>query len=192
MHQGRPLPQEADLVDSIPVTSVHRTLLDLAEIVDEEALRRAFEEADRLRLLEMGSLEALCESSGGRRGLRALRPLLAGALAPVTTASPLEDRFAEFCRDHRLPAPATNVPVLGHEVDALWRRQRVVVEMDGFSFHSHRAAFERDRARDAELVAAGFRVVRLTHRRLLEEPAVIAAQLRRLLALAEAGDGRPS
>ena len=192
MHEGRPRGSERGLVDAIPVTTVPRTLLDLAEVVDQEGLRRAFEEADRLRLLEMRSLEAVCALSRGRRGLRALRPLIAGAIEPVTTASPLEDRFAAFCRDHRLPPPVTNVPVLGHEVDALWRRQGVVVEMDGFAFHRHRAAFERDRARDAELVAAGYRVVRLTNRRLLDEPAVIAAQLRRLLATSGGGEGRSS
>lgn len=71
--------------------------------------------------------------------------------------------------------------LLGYEVDALWARQRPVVEMDSFAFHHHRAAFEHDRARDAELIAAGYRVVRLTHRRLEADPSAVAGQLRRLL-----------
>jgi hypothetical protein len=152
-------------------------------------LRRSFEEADRLRLLEMRQLEALCERSRGRRGLRALVPLIEAAREPITTASPLEDRFAEFCEEQSLPMPTTNVLLLGYEVDALWARQRLVVEMDGFAFHRHRAAFERDRARDAELIAAGYRVVRLTHRRLHDYPEAVAGQLRRLLA-AGGGGGR--
>jgi very-short-patch-repair endonuclease len=67
------------------------------------------------------------------------------------------------------------------EVDAVWPRERLIVELDGFSFHGHRAAFERDRARDAALQAAGYRVIRLTHRRLEGEPAAVAADVARLL-----------
>ena len=128
--------------------------------------------------------------SHGRRGLRALRPLIEAAREPTTTASPLEDRFAVFCEKHRLPPPATNVLVLGHEVDALWPTRRLMVETDSYAYHRHRAAFERDRARDAEFAAAGYRVIRLTHRRLEEEPDAVADQLRRLLDLgAERGQG---
>jgi very-short-patch-repair endonuclease len=67
------------------------------------------------------------------------------------------------------------------EVDALWPREQPIVELDGFSFHRHRAAFERDRARDARLQAGGYRVVRLTYRRLADEPSSVAAEIRRLL-----------
>ena len=67
------------------------------------------------------------------------------------------------------------------EVDALWARERLIVELDGFAFHHHRTAFERDRARDAALQAAGYRVIRLTHRRLEREPVAVAAEIRRLL-----------
>ncbi len=165
------------------MTSVARTLLDLPEVVDEQTLRRAFEEADRLRLLELRVLDELCSRSSGRRGLRALRPLIAAAREPTTTASPLEDRFAAFCEEHRLPPPATNVLVLGHEVDAFWPKRRLVVEADSYAYHRHRAAFERDRARDAEFAAAGYTVIRLTHRRLEEAPGAVADQLRRLLGL---------
>ena len=186
---GQGLAREAR-VDAIPVTTVARTLLDLAEGVDEQTLRRAFEEADRLHLLEMSALEDLCARSHGRRGLRALRPLIEAAREPTTTVSPLEDRFVVFCEKHGLPPPVTNVLVLGHEVDALWPTRRLIVEMDSYAFHRHRAAFERDRARDAEFAAAGYTVIRLTHRRLEEEPDEVADQLRRLLDPgAERGQG---
>ena len=183
VHEGGIDPADRSLVDSIPVTSVARTLLDLPEVVDEQTLRRAFEEADRLRLLELRVWDELCSRSSGRRGLRALRPLIAAAREPTTTASPLEDRFAAFCEEHRLPPPATNVLVLGHEVDAFWPKRRLVVEADSYAYHRHRAAFERDRARDAEFAAAGYTVIRLTHRRLEEAPGAVADQLRRLLGL---------
>ena len=72
--------------------------------------------------------------------------------------------------------------VLGHETDAFWPASSLVVEMDSFEFHGHRAAFERDRTRDAALQAAGYRVIRLTHRRLEREGPAVAAQLREILA----------
>lgn len=76
-----------------------------------------------------------------------------------------------------LPTPEVNVRVAGHEVDLLWRAQRLVVEVDGFAFHSSRAAFERDRLRDADLLAAGYRVIRITWRRLTQEPEAVVASL---------------
>ena len=110
IHHSRLNAGERTLVDAIPVTTVARTLLDLAEVVDEQTLRRAFEEADRLHLLEMSALEELCARSHGRRGLRALRPLIEAAREPTMTVSPLEDRFAVFCEEQRLPPPVTNRP----------------------------------------------------------------------------------
>jgi len=69
------------------------------------------------------------------------------------------------------------VKVGRHEVDFLWPEQRLIVEVDGFAFHSSRAAFERDRVRDAELTAAGYRVVRITWQRLVNEPEAVIATL---------------
>jgi hypothetical protein len=192
MHEGRPAGDERATVDSIPVTSAPRTLLDLASVLDAPQLRRAFEEADRLHLLELRTLARLCADGNRPSRPRALRALVSRAREPITTASPLEDRFATFCEEQGLPAPTTNVFLRGYEVDALWAGQRLAVEMDSFTFHRHRAAFERDRARDADLLAAGYRVVRLTHRRLVDEPAAVAAQLRQLLAPSEGGEGSPS
>ena len=141
------------VVDAIPVTSVARTLFDLAEVVDERRLERAFEEADRLNLLAMRALEAVCERGRGRRALRPIRRLIDEAAEPAKTRSPLESRFAAFCREHGLPPAATNVELLGHEADAFWPREQLVVELDGYAFHRHRAAFERDRAKDAAMQA---------------------------------------
>jgi very-short-patch-repair endonuclease len=74
-----------------------------------------------------------------------------------------------------------NATVAGLEVDALWPREKLIVELDGFEFHRTRAAFERDRARDAVLQANGYRVLRLTQRRLTNEPAATAEVIRRFL-----------
>jgi len=88
----------------------------------------------------------------------------------------------ELIRVARLPAPRTNARVQGHEVDLLWPAQRLIVEVDGHAFHHTRAAFERDRRRDAALIAAGHRVIRITWRRLTGEPKAVIAELAAALA----------
>lgn len=169
---------------AIPTTSVPRTLLDLAGITTAERLRQAFEEADRLKLLSMRDLEQVCARAGRRKGLATLRSLIAASREPMAGRSPLENRFGKFCQKHLsdLPLPQTNVLVLGHEVDAYWPHRRLAVEMDSWEFHHHRAAFESDRARDARMQASGYRVVRLTHRRLEADPERVASELRRMLS----------
>jgi hypothetical protein len=170
------------MVDGIPVTTVPRTLFDLSEVANREQLSRAWEEADRLGLLELRAVERVRDRGWGRHALKPTRPLLAEAAWATPTRSPLEDRVLDLCAKHGLPTPMTNVEILGHEVDAYWPAGRLAVEADGFEFHRHRAAFERDRARDAEMQAEGYAVVRLTHRRLDREAEAVAAQLRKLLA----------
>ncbi len=184
LHRSSVGDDERGVQAGIPLTSLPRTLLDLAEVIDEQRLKRAFDEADRLKLLRMPEMERVCARAGKRKGLVAIRRLTADGQEPVEGRSPLENRFAEFCHAHLsdLPAPLTNVSILDHEVDAYWPARRLVVEMDSWEFHSHRAAFESDRARDAKMQAAGYRVVRFTSRRLDAEPAKIANELRRLLA----------
>jgi very-short-patch-repair endonuclease len=101
------------------------------------------------------------------------------------TRSELEERFLALCRDASLPRPAVNVRVetngSAHEVDFLWREQRVVAETDGWGPHHTRAAFESDRRRDADLLVAGFWVVRFTWRQVTREPERVAATLRTIL-----------
>jgi hypothetical protein len=182
LHEGRIDPEDRAIRNGIPVTSLPRTLFDLAEVVDERRLERAFEEADRLGLLQIRALEHVCARGNGRRALAPIRRLITAAYLPPSTRSPLEDRFVAFCREHHLPPPVTNTSVLDFEVDALWPAARLIVELDGFSYHGHRAAFERDRARDAALQAAGYRVLRVTHRRLEKDAVTVAEEIRRLLS----------
>jgi very-short-patch-repair endonuclease len=182
IHRGRLDPEDRAVRDGIPVTTVARTLFDFAEVVDNRRCERAWEEADRLNLLQLRAVEEVCERGYGRRALRPVRRLLAEARATSRTRSPLEERFQEFCDAHRLPPASANVHVLGHEVDVLWPSARIVVELDSFEFHRHRAAFERDRARDTKLLLAGYHTIRVTHRRLDNEAAKLATQIRTLLA----------
>jgi uncharacterized protein DUF559 len=186
LHVGHLLADERTERDGIPVTIVARTLLDLGDTANEEELRRVFDEADRLNLLQASELARVYDRGAGRRGLGTCRRLIASLTTPQYTRSALEERFAEFCLAHKLPPPSLNCSVLSFVVDALWPRQRLIVELDGFAFHRHRGAFERDRARDAALQAAGYRVVRITHRRLEENEREVAEQLSRLLRGASA------
>ncbi len=183
LHYSPVANDERSIEAGIPVTSVARTLLDLAEVLDEDGLRRAFEEADRLKLLQIPALQQICAQAGKRKGLVALRRLIDAAREPVFARSPLENRFAEFHREHLadLPAPLTDVSILDHEVDAYWPSHHLVVEMDSWEFHRHRAAFESDRARDTKMQAAGYRVLRFTHRRLEADPDGVSSELRQML-----------
>jgi very-short-patch-repair endonuclease len=99
------------------------------------------------------------------------------------TRSTLEDLALDLVRDHGVPRPVVNAKVGEYEVDLLWSAERVVVEADSWTFHGTRAAFERDRQRDADLQARGYRVLRVTWRQARDEAAWIAARLRDVLAL---------
>lgn len=173
---------EVTVHEGIPVTTVARTLFDLAEGSPYDELKKATEAADRRNLLLLRELEEVCERGRGRRALRPVRRLLVELGAPADGRSPLEIRFAEFVRAHRISAPVQNVDVLGHEVDALWPAAKLIVELDSWEFHSDRAAFERDRTRDTKLLIAGYRTIRVTHRRLDREAGQLAAEIRQLLS----------
>ncbi len=163
------------------MTTVARTLFDYAEIESFHRLEQAWEEADRLKLLRLREIELVCERGYGRRALKPIRRLLATARTPAEGRSPLEERFHDFCRSHRLPEPARNVRVLGREVDALWPEAKLVAELDSWKHHGHRAAFGRDRAREPQFLIAGYRTIRITHRRLDREAPQLASEIRQLL-----------
>ena len=168
--------------DGIPVTSVPRTLLDLAAVVDARQLERAFEAAERMRLLDMRALHELAHRSRGHHGLGAFRRLIDHLHDVPETATELERRFIDLCDNHALPRPACNVALEGFVVDALWPHARLVAELDSFGFHRTRAMFESDRARDATLQLAGYRVLRITSRRMEHDADRVAEAIRGLLA----------
>lgn len=183
MHRCRFATDEITVRDGIPVSTVARTIFDLAERAAPHELKNAWEEADRLRLLRVPEVVRVYELGRGRRRARArIRPFLLAEQRHVEdSASPLEERFAAFVVAHRLPPPQTNVLVDGDEVDVLWPGERLIVELDSWGFHAHRAAFEKDRYRDTDHLIAGYHTIRVTHRRLSYDPERLAAQLRALL-----------
>ena len=181
VHEGHH--DDRTVVEGIPVTTVARTLLDLAEAAPAR-LERALEAAERMGFFDLRKVESLMDRNPGRRGSRVLEAALDSYRDPSLTRSELERRFLRLCRRAGLPAPATNIWIAGQEVDAVWCGKRLAVELDSHEFHRTRAAFERDRVRDGDLQLAGYRVLRVTHRRLRDEPRVVVSMVRSLLAAA--------
>lgn len=182
VHQSRTL-TEADIRrhSGIRVTSPARTLLDCAPDLAQRRLTRAVNDALRSPYLTRAQLIDVLRRCPTHRGASLLRPFAVTKTGP--TRSEFEDRFVPFCRHYGLPEPLINEPLFGYEVDALFPAERVIVELDGWDFHNDRAAFERDRNRDADLLAAGFVTVRITWERLVLRPAPEAARLHQILAM---------
>lgn len=179
-------------VRGIPCTTVARTLLDLAEVVDCRALERACEQAEMLRLLDLRAVDDVLKRAAGRRGAPILRAVFADLdFGATLTRSELEERFLALCASSGVPRPRVNacVNVNGGslEVDFLWPERRLIVETDGRRAHGTRQAFERDRRRDQRLALAGWRVVRFTWRQVVHEPAEVAETLK---ALTHDGDDK--
>lgn len=177
VHRTRRL-KEADTTkrSGIPVTTVARTLVDLAEQAGPTELQRARHEAELLHSLTSQELSAAA-IHGRRHGRRLKEP-------PDRTRSVLERAFRRLCERHHLMQPENNAKIAGLEVDFVWRDARLVVELDGWRYHGTRHAFETDRARDHVLKRAGYEVLRFTHRQVTDRPHDVAATLRAALASA--------
>jgi very-short-patch-repair endonuclease len=185
LHRARALdPSDLRHHDGLLLTAPARTLIDLAQAISHRDLDRAYEQALVLGIMRSAELQTTLERSPGRRGAPAIRALLNLDRRSALTRSEAEMRLLSLLRDAELTPTDVNVRVGRHEVDFLWRPERLVVEVDGFTYHASRAAFERDRLRDANLQAAGYRVVRITWRQLQERPAAVVARLAQALARA--------
>jgi predicted transcriptional regulator of viral defense system len=183
-HCSRLPSDETTTLDGVPVTTVPRTVLDLAVMAPRRSIEQALNEAERRQLTDPLSLNDLVARYRGRRGLATLRTVLADR-TPGITRSELEDRFLAFLDRAGLPRPELNAAI--HlddrfiEVDCVWRRQKLVVELDGRSTHDTADAFYGDRARDRALLVAGWSTVRVTWRDLDAEADRLAKELRALL-----------
>jgi very-short-patch-repair endonuclease len=182
------LPRDIRRLDRIPVTSPPRTIRDLATILDEARLERVVAHALDRDLVRRSQLLDQVERNRGGRGIAALRRLADADRTPSLTASEAEVRLLAAVRDGGLPEPQANAGVGGYKVDLLWREARLIVELDGYEFHSDRAAFETDRLRDAELGDLGYRVIRVTWRQLVGRRDEVVGRIGRALAQT----GRPA
>jgi hypothetical protein len=165
--------------NGIRVTSPARTLLDCAPGLSRKALARAVNEALRRRLVRRSDLADVVGRFPRHPGARRLAEFIDAKGGP--TRSGWEDDFPAFCRHFGLPKPVMAAKVAGWEVDALFPDEKVIVELDGWEFHSSRESFESDRERDASTLAAGCVTVRVTWERMHERAAREAARLQTIL-----------
>jgi predicted transcriptional regulator of viral defense system/very-short-patch-repair endonuclease len=178
---------EVTVHDRIPVTTVPRTIFDLAATEDIDTIAAMLRESEHRNLWDRLSLPDLVERYPGRRGVRKVRL----ALQRITEEpsgrkrSRLEERFAPFLRRHRLPLPRFNDWILlgpkRFQVDCHWPGTGQIVELDGWESHSSRSAFQDDRERDRRLKVAGYSTTHITWNQLRDEPEAIASDLRALL-----------
>lgn len=182
----RQLPhQDRTLAHELPVTSVARTLLDLAGTEDDWTLRRAFHESEVQRTLDVRRIEEVLGRLGNRPGAALLRELIA---APPETTEHFVELFLALCDDHDVKRPAVDVRIdtgrraLG-QADLVYIDERVIVELDGAQTHMTRRRFEEDRRRDSYLSARGWLTLRYTWRRVTQDAPGVARELRATLAL---------
>jgi predicted transcriptional regulator of viral defense system len=166
----------------LPTTTVEQALLDYAAATALERVRHALAVADYKQVLDVAALHEI--AGAGRAGSAKLRMALERHEPKLAhTRSPLERLFLPLCERAGIPVPDVNVLIAGVLVDAVWREQRVVVELDGRNNHSSWGQIQNDRSKELILRAAGFTVVRYGTRQLEEEPALVIADLLRALGL---------
>jgi very-short-patch-repair endonuclease len=183
VHRARNLqPQDIRIRKGLPVTSPARALLDQAEDLTARQLELGFDRALVAGVMRPAEVAELLARTHGHRGAGRLRALLDRHAGMTTmTRSQAEELFLDLVRRARLPPPRVNARVAGYEVDFFWPEQNVIVEVDGYRFHSTRRAFEHDRRKDADLRAAGFTVLRVSFEQLTRDAYAVLADLVRAL-----------
>jgi very-short-patch-repair endonuclease len=172
---------ETLVLDGLPLTTVRRTLLDLAAVASDRGLERALATALATRRITRRGLLTYLEDHRRRPGTGRLRRWIEAGAKPAFTRSDAEELLLALIRTSALPEPEFNAPVGRFEVDAWWAPQRLVVEVDGWRFHGDQASAERDSARDAELAGFGVRVIRVSWRQLVNEPDRVRDRIRNAL-----------
>jgi len=195
VHSSRWLPAgQVVVADDVPATTVPRTIADLAGMFHPRRLERLVDDCLAANLVTVPALWALLDEmpTRGRRGVVALRGLLDERDEGYTPpASELEAAFRDLCREAGLPQPVRQFAVGDRNewvgrVDVAYPDHRLIIELDSRRYHTARLDLESDRRRDNRLVAAGWRVVRITWDQLVRQPSEVVDLLHRLLGLAVA------
>lgn len=178
IHRVGPLPaDEVELRHGLAVAAAPRTILDLAACLGPDDLERALAQAERQELVTLDGLRAIAGRYPGRPGRGKLLALLDDIVEPALTRSPPELLLLKRLRKAGVPRPRTNARIDGMEIDLLFPEYGVAVEIDGYTFHRQRPAFEVDRSRGAALAAKGITLLRFTPRQLTREPDKVLARL---------------
>lgn len=180
-------PQDRMRIDGIPVTSLSRTLLDIAGVLSHQRLRSTVEAAQRRGVLNVRDVTELLARCSGHRGSGKLRAVLAELHDEAPWAqSEAELRMLELIREADLSEPQCNVIVEGVLVDFYWPQFRLVVEVDGYGYHRSKRSFEDDRRRDVKLAVARIRTARFTRDRIVHDPDGVIRDLTDLIRSAAA------
>ena len=163
--------------NAIPVTTLQRTLVDLAGILDEKQLRSALRQSERIHRLDLAQLRVSLDDVSRYSTRHARLRRLVDDYIPAGTDSEVEAAFLELCARHGLPIPETQVPIGRYRVDFLWPDLNLVVETDGRDTHDGFIAFRNDRVRDRAVKAAGLEVLRFTGTEVLREPRKVACEV---------------
>jgi very-short-patch-repair endonuclease len=177
-------PRDIRFRAGLPLTAPARTLLDLAGELEPPELEQALAEARVQRLAKDSEINAAIARAPGRKGAATLRRLLEAG--PAYTRTKAERLMLRLIRAAQLPRPLTDVKLCGYTADFLWREQGLIIEVDGYQFHSDPRAFERDRKRDQVHVAAGYRVIRVTWAQMRDEPMAVIARIAQALVVLRA------
>ena len=183
-HRSRALQRDdVQVRDAIRVTTPARTLLDLAAVLPEQALRALVRRAQAQHVVSIRQILELIARSNGHHGAAKLRAVTADGPAP--TRSELEDLLLDLLDRAAIPRPEINAPLrLGTETiipDCLWREQRVAIEADSVTWHAHKLTREHDAHKQARLEAAGYRVLRITWQQISRTPEQTLARIRAAL-----------
>jgi hypothetical protein len=184
-----PAAEEVTTHLDVPCTTPARAIVDMAGMLGVESLRRMVERAAVLKLLDLDALNAAADRARGRRGLPALRMVMGERMTPdgktPDVQSLFEARLLPQILADSLPRPLCNevkwLESRQFKLDFLWEEQNLVVETDGEATHGTPVAFRRDRHRDQVLVAAGYRVARLTWEQVTRESDATVLRIRRML-----------
>jgi very-short-patch-repair endonuclease len=178
-HRVARLPrQDLTNVNGLRVTSIARTICDLAATESARDTELAFQEALYRDIATDQSLAKVLAREPRRKGAPVIRSLIRD---PRLTRSDRERRLLDLIDQAQLPKPVTNAPIHGYKADIYWPQYNLVVEFDGWGAHGHRLAFESNRKRDQILLAAGIRTLHVTDRQLEDEPIAVTARIAQAL-----------
>jgi very-short-patch-repair endonuclease len=170
----------------IPVTTVPRTMFDLAAVLEDREVERAWNEMEVRGYTDQLSVPHLLERYPGRQGSSVLARLANPKTLPVgITRNDFEEAFLALVDRHGLPRPRMNAHLAlrgrFYEIDCLWERERVAIELDGGAVHMTKKAFHDNRERDRILTAEGYTATRITWDHLHQTPTEVAGDLRLIL-----------
>jgi hypothetical protein len=184
LHRAKKIdPNDVTELEGVPIATPAFALLEIATDVTFEELERAFDDALTKQVMTVAEARDTLERHAGRPGCKRFEELAKPDHALQITRSWLEQRMKSLIGKGGLPLPVVNVRKGRILPDFEWHTEMVIVEVDGYRTHGTRRAFESDRARDAQLAANGWIVLRFTWRQLKYEPAVVLVRLAQTLAI---------